>query len=197
MAQFPPPPEPFGEYAPEAIDLAGPARPAGHRGALWPPFAPERDHVDGPPSAATTLVVFGAYATPSSRRLGEVLDATRLTTRVAWRHYPDETAHPHALAFALAAEAAATRGKFWVLTRELLKLRHDDSQDLHTALVRSGLDPEWALEAMRARTGAERIGADVASARASGVAFTPTLFVNGERYRGELDPASIARALEA
>ncbi|MDA0164401.1 thioredoxin domain-containing protein [Solirubrobacter ginsenosidimutans] len=163
----------------------------GHHGALWPPLAPERDHVDGPASAAPTLLVFGAYATPWSRRLGEVLDAARLTTRVAWRHYPDETAHPHAFAFALAAEAAATRGKFWVLTRELLKLRHDDPQDLHDALVRAGLDPEWTLEAMRARTGAERIDADVASARASGVAFAPTLFVNGERYRGELDPAAI------
>ena len=192
MAQFPHAPS---TAAAEAIDPVAPAQPAGHRGALRPPFAPQRDHVDGPASAAATLLVFGAYATPSSRLLGEVLDAARLTTRVAWRHYPDEAAHPHALAFALAAEAAATRGKFWVLTRELLKLRHDDPQDLHTALVRSGLDPEWAFEAIRARIGAERIDADVASARASGVAFTPTLFVNGERYRGEPDPASIARAL--
>ena len=94
-----------------------------------------------------------------------------------------------------AAEAAATRGKFWVLTRELLKLRHDDPQDLHDALVRAGLDPAWALEAMRARTGAERIDADVASAQASGVGFAPTMFIDGERYRGELDPAAVARIL--
>jgi NhaA family Na+:H+ antiporter len=200
MAEFPPPHEPFGEYppadaVPEVIEAADTARLEGDRGALSPPFAPERDHVDGPASAGTTLVVFGAYATPSSRLLAEILDAARETVRVVWRHYPDETAHPHALAFALAAEAAATRGKFWVLTRELLALGHSDDQDLHVALVRAGLDPEWVFAAMRERTGAERIDADVASAQASGVAFTPTLFIDGRRYRGEIDPASVARAL--
>jgi hypothetical protein len=204
MAEFPPPLEPFGEYppspdAPEVIEAPDAARHAGHRGELSPPFAPERDHVDGALFLDRTLLVFGAYTTPSSRLLGDVLDAARETetVRVAWRHYPDETAHPHALEFALAAEAAATRGKFWVLTRELLKLGHSDTQDLHDALVRAGLDPEWVFAAMRARTGAERIDADVASAEASGVAFTPALFIDGERYRGEIDPAAVARALAA
>jgi hypothetical protein len=202
MAQFPPPLEPLGEYppapaAPQLIVATAPARPVGHNGTLWPPFAHERDHADGPAFARTTLLVFGAYTTPSSHLLGEVLDAARLTIRVAWRHYPDVSAHPRALAFALAAEVAATRGKFWVLTRELLKLGHDDPQDLHDAFVRAGLDPGWALAAMRARVGAERIEADVASAQASGVAYAPTLFINGEHYRGELDPAAFTRALTA
>jgi len=38
---------------------------------------------------------------------------------VAWRHYPDPVAHPRAGMLALAAEAAAARGRFWALTREL------------------------------------------------------------------------------
>ena len=53
------------------------------------------------------------------------------------------------------------------------------------------------VEAMRASTGADRIVDDVASAQASGVAFSPALFVNGERYGGELDPAAVSAALEA
>jgi protein-disulfide isomerase len=97
---------------------------------------------------------------------------------------------------ALAAEAAAAHGRFWVLTRELLRLRHDDPIDLHAALVRAGLDPERAGDAMRAGTGADRIAGDVASALASGVAFSPALFINGERYRGELDPAAVLAVLE-
>ena len=41
---------------------------------------------------------------------------------------------------------------------------------------------------MRAGTGADRIVADTASALASGVVFTPALFIDGERYRSELEP---------
>jgi protein-disulfide isomerase len=164
---------------------------------LRPPFAPARDRVDGPASARTTLVVFGAYGTPSAQSLGQLLAEVRerhfTTVAVAWRHYPDPIAHPRAAIFALAAEAAAARGKFWAFTRAMLELRHDDPADLHKALLRAGLDPRRTLEAMRAGTGADRIAEDVASAMASGVAFAPTLFINGERYRGDLDPDALSR----
>jgi hypothetical protein len=102
-----------------------------------------------------------------------------------------------ATAFVIALAAAAARGHFWALTRELLQLRHDDPVDLHAALLRAGLDPERTLDAMRAGTGADRIVADVASALASGVAFSPALFVNGRRYDGELDDAAAAVAAAA
>jgi hypothetical protein len=167
---------------------------------LTPPFGPTRDHVDGPLSAGVTLVVFGAYGTPASRPLGELLSdlrARHLTTlRVAWRHFPNPPAHPRAVVFALAAESAAARGKFWGLTRELLALEHGDPVDLHHALVRAGLDPERTLAAMRAMTGAGRIVDDAASARTSGVAFSPALFIGRERYHGELTPSAVSAALE-
>jgi protein-disulfide isomerase len=146
-------------------------------------------------------VVFAAHGTPFSRPLVSVLSHVRerhpSTVGVAWRHYPDPIAHPRAVMLALAAEAAAARGRFWALTRELLHMRHHDPADLHAAMLRVGLDPERALEAKRAGTGADRISADVASALASGVTFSPALFVNGERYEGALDPAAVSAALEA
>jgi protein-disulfide isomerase len=117
--------------------------------------------------------------------------------RIAWRHFPDASAHPHAVVLALAAEAAAASGRFWALTRELLRLRHSDPRDLHTALLRAGLDPERTLEMMRAGTGEDRIADDVASAMASGVAFSPELFVGGERYTGELDAAAVSAAISS
>jgi protein-disulfide isomerase len=170
------------------------------RPLLSPPFDPDRDHVDGPVPARATVVVFGAYATPASRPLATVLSHLRerhpSSVGVAWRHYPDPVAHPRAVMLALAAEAAAARGRFWALTRELLHMRHHDPSDLHAAMLRVGLDPERALEAMRAGTGADRITDDVVSARASSVTFSPVLFVNGERYAGELDSAAVDAALE-
>jgi Thioredoxin len=181
---------------PSAVRVGADGRPL-----LSPAFDADRDRVDGPTPAPTTLVVFGAHGTPSSRPLASMLSHVRerhlSTVGVAWRHYPDPIAHPRAVMLALAAEAAGARGRFWALTRELLHMRHHDPADLHAAMLRVGLDPERALEAMRAGTGGDRIAEDVASALASGVTFSPALFVNGERYEGELDPAAVSAALEA
>jgi protein-disulfide isomerase len=62
-------------------------------------------------------------------------------------------------------------------------------------MQRARLDPKRALAAMRAGTGADRIVEDVASALASAVTYTPTLLVDGRRYRGALDGAALAEAL--
>jgi hypothetical protein len=158
---------------------------------LRPPFTLFRDRYDGPVTARAALMVFGAHGTPWSQTLGEVIERVRARHLVAWRHYPDPEAHPQATDLALAVEAAGEHGRFWVLTRELLR----DPNDLHAALLRAGLDPERTYAAIQSGTGAERIAHDVASARASGVAAAPTLFVNGERYDGELTPAAIETAL--
>jgi hypothetical protein len=161
------------------------------RAVLWPPVG----YVTGTP----TLVVFGAFGTPWSRRLGAVLahvrDRHRATVHVVWRHYPDPAAHHNATTFALAAEAAALHGRFWVLTRELLALKHHDPKDLHRALVRAGLDPARTIDEMRAASVGDRIVEDVQSAHASGVTYSPALFIDGRRYDGELDPSAVADAL--
>src|SRR3954469_1562980 len=120
---------------------------------LTPSLAPAHDRIAGPAWGPATVVVFGAHGTPWSRSLGAVLDAIRrrhlMTVGVAWRHHPDPVAHPRAVVFALAVEAAAESGRFWTLTRELLRLRlrHHDPDDLHAAIVRSSLDPDRVLEA--------------------------------------------------
>src|SRR4051794_4294421 len=168
---------------------------------LTPPLAPARDRIAGPAWGRATVVVFGAHGTPTSRSLGAVLDAIRrrhlTTVGVAWRHYPDPVAHPRALVFALAVEAAARAGRFWTLTRELLRLRHHDPGDLHAAIVRSSLDPGRVLEAMRDGVGEDRIADEVASALASGVTSVPALFIAGERYRGELRPEPVLAAIQS
>jgi hypothetical protein len=170
---------------------------ASGRELLSPPFSPDRDRVAGIASARTTLVVFGAFGTPWSRSLGEVVTAARERARVAWRHFPDPVAHANAAILALAAEAAAERNRFWALIDELLEMRHDDPAGLHDALIRAGVDPTQALAAMRADSGMERIADDVASARASGVVAAPALFIDGERYDGEVDAVAVAVALVA
>ncbi len=76
-------------------------------------------------------------------------------------------------------------------------MRHHDPADLHRAVVRAGLDPGATLDAMRAGTGIDRIADDVASAMASGVTSSPALFIDSERYHGEVEPGPVADALDA
>ncbi len=167
---------------------------------LTPPLGPGRDRIAGPATGPVTLLVFGAHATPWSRSLGAVLEAVRrrhiATVAVAWRHYPDPVAHPRAVVFALAVEAAAQAGRFWTLTRELLRLRHDDPDDLRAAIVRSSLDPD--RRSTRCAAEPERTGSPATSRARSQAAWpsAPTLFIAGERYRGELRPASVLAAIE-
>jgi 2-hydroxychromene-2-carboxylate isomerase len=185
----------------EHVTPAAARRAEDGRPLLSPPPSRSRDRIDGSPSGDAVLVVFGAHGTPSSRSLGHVLEQVRrrhpATVTVAWRHYPDPLAHPRASVLALAVEAAAARGRFWALTRELLGMRHDDPADLHGAMVRAGLDPATMLDAMRAGTGIDRIADDVASAMASGVTVSPTLFIDSERYHGDVEPGPVLDALDA
>ena len=171
-------------------------------GVLTPPVSDTRDHVQGP-VWAPSLVVFGAYGTPASRPLGNLLDRLRDEhageVRVVWRHLPDPEAHPRSVELALAAEAAATESRFWSMHRELLAMRHDAPEDLHAAARLADVDFYRLVDRMSAGAGAgaDRIVAHVESAVASTATHSPALFVNGERYRGDLEVAAVWAALHA
>jgi len=127
---------------------------------------------------------------PASRQLGGNM-------RFAFRHFPLTGIHPHALAAAAAAEAAALQGRFWDM-HELLFHRQKalEGPDLLRYAARLGLDVA-AFD--RDRTGtavADRIRRDVDSGLASGqVLGTPTLFIDGLVHRGGYDPPALLAAL--
>src|SRR5687767_5658924 len=58
-----------------------------------------------------------------------------------------------------------------------------------------GLDVERFWDELRRREHAERVADDVASADASGVAGTPSFFINGRRHQGTYDAATLSGAV--
>jgi predicted DsbA family dithiol-disulfide isomerase len=65
----------------------------------------------------------------------------------------------------------------------------------HAEDIGLDMDPFW--EDLRRRRHLGRIAEDVASADASGVAGTPTFFINGRRHHGAYDIDTLSRAVKA
>ena len=160
------------------------------------PLDEKVDHVRGSP-AARLIIEYGDYECPYSRqafhaieRAGQQLGGNM---RFAFRHFPLTSIHPHALAAAAAAEAAALQGRFWDM-HELLFHRQKalEDADLLRYAAQLGLDVT-AFERDRAsRTVLERIQRDVDSGLASGqVLGTPTLFIDGVVHRRGYDPPTL------
>jgi protein-disulfide isomerase len=97
-----------------------------------------------------------------------------------------------------ATEAAAAQGRFWEMHDKLLA--HQDAltpRDLGGYAEELGLDDARFWDELRRREHAERVAEDVASADASGVAGTPSFFINGRRHRGAYDVATLTAAVRA
>jgi Na+/H+ antiporter NhaA len=166
---------------------------------LADPVDVERDHVRGPDDAAVTLVEYGDFECPYCGQAESVvreLLADFGDLRYVWRHLPLTDVHPRAQLAAEAAEAAAAQGAFWEM--HALLFRHQDAlepKDLVRYARELGLDADRFVDDLRSHTMADRVAADVDSADQSGVAGTPTFFVNGHRHFGAYDIDTLTRAV--
>jgi protein-disulfide isomerase len=156
------------------------------------PVAEERDHVQGPATAAVTLVEYGDFECPYcgaaypivkrvQREMGDRL-------RFVFRQFPIATSHPHAEAAAQASEAAGVQGRFWEMHDRLFEhqdqLAHDDLR-AHAAAL--GLDLDRFERELADGTHAARVREDFMSGVRSGVNGTPTFYINGARHDGSFD----------
>jgi Na+/H+ antiporter NhaA/predicted DsbA family dithiol-disulfide isomerase len=163
---------------------------------------PERDHIRGDMNAPVTLVEYGDYECPycgqAEEVIRELLSAFGDDLRYVWRHLPLNDVHPSAQLAAEAAEAAAAQDAFWPMHDTLLA-HQDELRPMHLRRYAEeiGLDIERFRDELRRREHLPRIAEDVASADASGVAGTPTFFINGRRHQGAYDVAALTSAVEA
>ncbi|MFF0596129.1 Na+/H+ antiporter NhaA [Streptomyces antibioticus] len=169
---------------------------------LVAPVDEERDHIRGPVNAPVTVVKYGdfecpycAQAEPMMRRLRDDVGGD---IRFVWRHLPLDDVHPHAQLAAKASEAAARQGAFWPMHDALLS--HQDElgpEDLMRHAENLGLDLKRFRRDLTSHAVASRVAEDVESADRSGVAGSPTFFVNGRLHRGAYDLATLTESVRA
>ena len=158
------------------------------------------DHVRGP-SAARVLVEYGDYECPYSRQAFRAIERVERQlnggVRFAFRHFPLTDIHPHALAAAAAAEAAALQERFWEMHRLLFdRQRALEDDDLRRYAAELDLDVQQFAQDRADPGAARRIRRDVESGLASGeVRGTPTLFIDSIVHRGGYDAATLLEAL--
>ena len=164
------------------------------------PLDEKVDHVRGSP-AGRLIIEYGDYECPYSRQAFHAIELVERqlggNMRFAFRHFPLTGIHPHALAAAAAAEAAARQDRFWDM-HALLYHRQKalEDGDLHGYAAQLGLDVAAFDRDRASRVVLERIQRDVDSGLASGqVLGTPTLFIDGEIHRGGYDPPTLLTAL--
>ena len=164
------------------------------------PVRPDYDHVLGPDDAAITLVEYGSYACPHCRaaneRIAQVRDQFGNRLRYVFRHRP-LTGSDLARRAAELAEHAHDSNQFWDAHVALMTRSSELSEDDLRA-VADDLGLPFEMQDQRAREDSaakKRVEDDERSARASGVMFTPTFFINARRYDGPWDESSFQDAM--
>ena len=142
------------------------------------------DHVLGPEHAPVTVVEYGDFECPHCKQAtGTVkllLARFEQRARFAFRHFPLEEVHPHALHAAQAAECAGGQGRFWAMHDLLFdKQQHLEMPQLQDYARTLDLDMARFTAEMDDEIYLQRVREHQHSGEASGVRATPTFYVNG------------------
>ena len=143
-----------------------------------------RDHVLGESLARITVVEYGDFECPTCKQAAPsvklLLERFENKVLFAYRHFPQEALHPHALRAAEAAECAGAQGCFWAMHDLLFANQtHLEMKHLSRYAERLGLDQARFTAEMDDEVYLQRIREHIDSGRSSHVRATPGFFVNG------------------
>jgi len=161
----------------------------------------EQDWTWGPADAPVTIVEYGDYECPACQYThGEVqkfLEADGHSVQFVFRHFPLTTVHPRAMPAALAAEASGRQGKFWEMHRKLFEGRGQlDHERIRGYATELGLGLDRFARDIKSKGIEAQIRQQRLEGARSGVNGTPTLFVNGSRYDGDMTCEALSAAVQ-
>jgi len=160
---------------------------------------PAHDHVLGDDDAAITLVEYGSYACTYCRAAHQVVadlrDRFGDRLRYVFRQRPIGGSEDALRAAEFAEYAAAATGNFWPVHDALMTRGSEVDAEVILAVADEFDVPGYDERPDLRDAAIRRVRADRESADRSGVIGTPTFFINGRRYEGAWDEASLAEAM--
>ncbi|MBV9573809.1 MAG: thioredoxin domain-containing protein [Acidobacteriales bacterium] len=159
------------------------------------------DHIQGPESAAVTLVEYGDYECPHCGHAYAIVKRIQKhfgkRLRFVFRNFPLAQIHPNAEAAAETAEFAGAHGKFWEMHDLLFENQGELGGPLFLELSEKlGLAAEPLEQALKDRTYRERVRADFSGGVRSGVNGTPTFFIGAQRHDAAFEYEDLVAAIE-
>jgi len=142
------------------------------------------DHSIGSEHSPITVVEYGDFECPTCKQAAPavklVLERFDGRVRFVFRHFPVESAHPHAMHAAQAAEAAGGQRKFWQMHDLLFEnQRHLEMTNLRSYAQRLELDMPRFIAEMDDEIYLQRVREHMRSGAQSHVRGTPTFYING------------------
>lgn len=155
----------------------------------------------GAKEPSVIIVNFGDYQCPScaslDQSLNELLTEFPRDLRVVWKDMPNTSVHDESLNAAIAAQCAGEQKKFWeyhtllmqnsVQLSPTLYLNLAEELELRDNAFARCYDNQSPLPLVQ-RGFDEGVALDIAA--------TPTIFVNGSRYTGNLTQAELRNAIQ-
>ncbi len=147
----------------------------------------QNDHYRGRLNAPVNLVEYGDFQCPYCARafplLERVFEKNKNEMCFVYRQFPLTHLHPLAALASVASEAAGLQQNFWQM-HELLFLNYERvSEDTVMEMAEElGLDLNEFFKDLSNPDLINRIQRDLESGIQSGVAGTPTLYLNGRRF---------------
>lgn len=156
--------------------------------------------VTGAANARITLVEFSdfqcPFCGPASLKLAAVLKAFPNDVKLIFKQYPLDF-HPQAQISAQAALAAHQQGKFWQLHDLMFANRSKLSrQSILGWSQQAGLDMKRFNADLDSEAIKKAVARDMDDGLKAGVEATPTVYINGQKYNGELLLDAIRPVLE-
>jgi len=161
----------------------------------------EHDQRQGNINAPLVLVEYGDYECPHCGAAYPVVKQLQKDfggrLLFVFRNFPLSEMHPHAVAAARVAEAAALQKKFWEAHDSIFEHQEDlSSYSLLRYAKAAGTDVKKLVTDMNSDRIINKVDSDIESGVRSGVNGTPTFFINGQRHDSYYDYDVLKSALE-
>lgn len=156
----------------------------------------------GSKDAVVTIVNFGDYQCPSCVDLDASLATLRQEfpndLRIVWKDMPNTSVHDEALNAAIAAQCAGEQKQFWPYHQLLMQNSVQLGNDLYLALADNlQLRKNAFSRCLEDQSTLPLVQRSFDEGVALEITATPTIYVNGERYTGDLTESELRHAIEA
>ncbi len=151
--------------------------------------------VRGPANARITLVEFSDFECPycsaAVKQVDLVMAAYPKDVKLIYKQFP-LSMHPHAELAAEASLAAGAQGKFWEMYEVLFKNFQRLSRSNIMAMAKDiGLDVDKFKADLESGKFKKDVDKDLADGETAGVYGTPSFYINGKQYNGEVTLAAL------